>query len=150
VLRSQRKATPPIHDGMFGLPEATLQSPSRVRTASAPLKRMQSFSSLTKAASAPLRRVALNHGLQRLLHRRATGQTPWRAIAQLCGVLRQHHATLDACVGQAVPHAEAGAPAAALALLSGRGLQLGLVSHRRRSGRPPGLHVGAAAPRRHA
>ncbi len=49
--------------------------------------------------------------------RRATGQTPWRAIAQLYGVLVQHHATLGARVGQAVAQAEAGEPAAAVALL---------------------------------
>lgn len=49
--------------------------------------------------------------------RRATGQTPWRAIAQLYGVLVQHHASLGARVGQAVALAESGEPAAALALL---------------------------------
>lgn len=49
--------------------------------------------------------------------RRATGRTPWRAIAQLYGVLVQHHATLGARVGQAVAQAEAGEPAAAVALL---------------------------------
>ena len=49
--------------------------------------------------------------------RRATGQTPWRAIAQLYGVLVQHHANLGARVGQAVALAESGEPAAALALL---------------------------------
>jgi len=49
--------------------------------------------------------------------RRATGQTPWRAIAQLYGVLVQHHASLGARVGQAVARAESGEPAAALALL---------------------------------
>lgn len=49
--------------------------------------------------------------------RRATGQTPWRAIAHLYGVLVQHHPTLGARVGQAVAVAEAGEPDAALALL---------------------------------
>ncbi|MGT2445901.1 RNA polymerase sigma factor (plasmid) [Ensifer adhaerens] len=49
--------------------------------------------------------------------RRATGQTPWRAISQLYGVLVQHHANLGARVGQAVAQAEAGEPAAAVALL---------------------------------
>lgn len=49
--------------------------------------------------------------------RRATGQTPWRAIAQLYAVLVQHHATLGARVGQAVAVAEAGEPAAAVSLL---------------------------------
>ena len=49
--------------------------------------------------------------------RRATRQTPWRAIAQLDGVLVQHHANLGARVGQAVAQAEAGEPAAAAALL---------------------------------
>lgn len=49
--------------------------------------------------------------------RRATGQTPWRAIAQLYGVLVQHHANLGARVGQAVALAESGEPAAAVALL---------------------------------
>lgn len=49
--------------------------------------------------------------------RRATGQTPWRAIAQLYGALVQHHANLGARVGQAVAQAEAGEPAAAVALL---------------------------------
>lgn len=49
--------------------------------------------------------------------RRVTGQTPWRAIAQLYGVLVQHHANLGARVGQAVAQAEAGEPTAAVALL---------------------------------
>lgn len=49
--------------------------------------------------------------------RRATGQTPWRAIAQLYGVLVEHHPTLGARVGQAVALAEAGEPVAAIALL---------------------------------
>lgn len=49
--------------------------------------------------------------------RRATGQTPWRAIAQLYGVLVQHHANLGARVGQAVALAESGDPAAAVVLL---------------------------------
>jgi RNA polymerase sigma-70 factor (ECF subfamily) len=49
--------------------------------------------------------------------RRATGHTPWRGIAQLYAVLVQHHATLGARVGQAVAQAEAGEPAAAVALL---------------------------------
>ena len=49
--------------------------------------------------------------------RRATGQTPWRAIAQLYSVLVQHNANLGARVGQAVALAESGEPAAALALL---------------------------------
>lgn len=49
--------------------------------------------------------------------RRTTGQTPWRAIAQLYGVLVKHHANLGARVGQAVAQAEAGEPAAAVALL---------------------------------
>lgn len=50
--------------------------------------------------------------------RRTTGQTPWSAIAQLYGVLVQHHGvTLGARVGQAVALAEAGEPAAAVALL---------------------------------
>lgn len=49
--------------------------------------------------------------------RRATGQTPWRAIAQLYGVLVEHHANLGARVGQAVAVAESGEPAAAVALL---------------------------------
>lgn len=49
--------------------------------------------------------------------RRATGQTPWRAIAQLYGVLLQHHANLGARVGQAVAVAESGEAAAAVALL---------------------------------
>ncbi|MFC3146917.1 RNA polymerase sigma factor [Piscinibacterium candidicorallinum] len=49
--------------------------------------------------------------------RRATGQTPWRAIAQLYEVLVQHHANLGARVGQAVAVGEAGDPAAAVALL---------------------------------
>jgi RNA polymerase sigma-70 factor (ECF subfamily) len=49
--------------------------------------------------------------------RRATGQTPWRAIAQLYEVLVQHHANLGARVGQAVAVGEAGDPAAAMALL---------------------------------
>lgn len=49
--------------------------------------------------------------------RRVTGQTPWRAIAQLYGVLVQHHASLGARVGQAVAQAEAGEAAAAVALL---------------------------------
>ncbi|URI06394.1 RNA polymerase subunit sigma-70 [Aquincola tertiaricarbonis] len=49
--------------------------------------------------------------------RRATGQTPWRAIAELYGVLVHHHASLGARVGQAVARAEAGEPAAAAALL---------------------------------
>lgn len=49
--------------------------------------------------------------------RRATGQTPWRAITQLYGVLVQHHATLGARVGQAVAQAEAGEPEAAVAML---------------------------------
>ena len=49
--------------------------------------------------------------------RRATGQTPWRAIAQLYGVLVKHHANLGARVGQAVALAESGEPAAAVALL---------------------------------
>jgi RNA polymerase sigma-70 factor, ECF subfamily len=49
--------------------------------------------------------------------RRATGQTPWRAIAQLYGVLVQHHANLGARVGHAVALAEAGEPTTALALL---------------------------------
>jgi len=51
-VNTQRNAKSPIHDGMFGLPEVTLYRPSRVRTASAPLKRIQAFNSLTKAASA--------------------------------------------------------------------------------------------------
>lgn len=51
--------------------------------------------------------------------RRATGQTPWRAIAQLYGVLVQHHASLGAQVGQAVAVAESGEPATAVALLDG-------------------------------
>jgi RNA polymerase sigma-70 factor (ECF subfamily) len=46
--------------------------------------------------------------------RRTTGRTPWRAIAQLYGVLVQHHASLGACTGHAVALAEAGDPAAAL------------------------------------
>jgi RNA polymerase sigma-70 factor (ECF subfamily) len=49
--------------------------------------------------------------------RRATGQTPWRAIARLYGVLMQHHASLGARVGHAVALAESGEPAAAAALL---------------------------------
>lgn len=49
--------------------------------------------------------------------RRATGQTPWRAIAQLYDVLVQHHASLGARVGQAVAQAEAGEAQAAVALL---------------------------------
>jgi RNA polymerase sigma-70 factor (ECF subfamily) len=49
--------------------------------------------------------------------RRATGQTPWRAIAQLYEVLVKHHANLGARVGQAVAVGEAGDPAAAMALL---------------------------------
>jgi len=50
--------------------------------------------------------------------RRATGHTPWRAIAQLYGMLVQHHhASLGARVGQAVAEAEAGDVPAALALL---------------------------------
>lgn len=49
--------------------------------------------------------------------RRATGQTPWRAIAQLYAVLVEHHANLGARVGQAVALAEAGEADAALALL---------------------------------
>lgn len=49
--------------------------------------------------------------------RRATGQTPWRAIAELYGVLVQHHASLGARVGEAVARAEAGEPVAAVALL---------------------------------
>ncbi|HET7774000.1 MAG TPA: DUF6596 domain-containing protein [Burkholderiaceae bacterium] len=49
--------------------------------------------------------------------RRATGQPPWRAIAQLYEVLVKHHANLGARVGQAVAVAEAGDPAAAVALL---------------------------------
>ncbi|MFO0625174.1 MAG: DUF6596 domain-containing protein [Polyangiales bacterium] len=49
--------------------------------------------------------------------RRATGQTPWRAIAALYGVLVQHHANLGARVGQAVALAESGEPAAAVVLL---------------------------------
>lgn len=49
--------------------------------------------------------------------RRATGQTPWRAIAHLYGVLVQHHSCLGARVGQAVAQAEAGEPAAAAVLL---------------------------------
>ncbi|AMJ59634.1 RNA polymerase sigma factor [Bosea sp. PAMC 26642] len=49
--------------------------------------------------------------------RRATGQTPWRAIAELYGVLVQHHANLGARVGQAVALAESGEPASAVALL---------------------------------
>ncbi len=49
--------------------------------------------------------------------RRSTGHTPWRAIAQLYGVLVQHHPSLGARVGQAVAQAEAGDPAAALAML---------------------------------
>ena len=49
--------------------------------------------------------------------RRATGQTPWRAIAQLYGVLVQHHPSLGGRTGHAVALAEAGDPAAALAVL---------------------------------
>lgn len=49
--------------------------------------------------------------------RRVTGETPWRAIAQLYGVLVQQHANLGARVGHAVALAEAGEPAAAVALL---------------------------------
>ena len=49
--------------------------------------------------------------------RRATGQTPWRAIAELYAVLVQHHASLGARVGEAVARAEAGEPLAAVALL---------------------------------
>lgn len=46
------------------------------------------------------------------VQRRATGCTTWRAIAQLYGVLVQHHPSLGAHVGQAVALAEAGDPAA--------------------------------------
>ncbi len=49
--------------------------------------------------------------------RRVTGQTPWRAIAQLYEVLVQHHANLGARVGHAVALAESGEPAAAVRLL---------------------------------
>lgn len=49
--------------------------------------------------------------------RRATGQTPWRAIAQLYGVLVQHHPSLGARVGEAVARAEAGDPQLAVGLL---------------------------------
>lgn len=49
--------------------------------------------------------------------RRATGQTPWHAIAQLYAVLVQHHPGLGACTGQAVALAETGDTAAAMAVL---------------------------------
>jgi RNA polymerase sigma-70 factor (ECF subfamily) len=49
--------------------------------------------------------------------RRATGQTPWRAIAQLYTVLVQHHPSLGARTGHAVAVAETGDATGALALL---------------------------------
>lgn len=49
--------------------------------------------------------------------RRTTGQTPWRAITLLYGVLVQQHASLGARVGQAVAFAEAGSPLTAIELL---------------------------------
>ena len=49
--------------------------------------------------------------------RRATGQTPWRAIAHLYGLLVQHHPNLGARVGEAVALAESGEPAAGVARL---------------------------------
>ena len=51
--------------------------------------------------------------------RRATGRTPWAGIVQLYGLLVAHHPSLGARVGHAVAVAEAGDPAAALALLDG-------------------------------
>ncbi len=51
--------------------------------------------------------------------RRATGQTPWRAIAQLYAVLVQQHPSLGARTGHAVALAEAGDAAAAMAVLDG-------------------------------
>ncbi len=49
--------------------------------------------------------------------RRATGQTPWRAIAQLYAVLVQHHPSLGARTGHAVALAETGDVAGAMAVL---------------------------------
>jgi RNA polymerase sigma-70 factor (ECF subfamily) len=51
--------------------------------------------------------------------RRATGQTPWRAIAQLYAVLVQHHPSLGAHTGHAVALAETGDAVAAMAVLDG-------------------------------
>ncbi|HZF79698.1 MAG TPA: hypothetical protein VEZ89_07890 [Rubrivivax sp.] len=51
--------------------------------------------------------------------RRATGQTPWRVIAQLYAVLVQVHPSLVARTGYAVALAEAGDAAGALAVLDG-------------------------------
>ncbi len=52
VVKIQPKTRSPIQVGVFGLPVVRLYSPSPVRTAAAPLKRIQALSSLTKAASA--------------------------------------------------------------------------------------------------
>ncbi len=51
--------------------------------------------------------------------RRATGQTPWHAIAQLYASLAQHHPGLGARTGYAVALAETGDSASAMAVLDG-------------------------------